>query len=84
MEEWSKRVILFEVGNALTRMANKENIEDILTITANNITNKLSYPILYTLRESSKQDIEKELKESRTRYSKNYLDKFKPKPDHIK
>jgi hypothetical protein len=65
IEEWSERVILFEVGNALTRMANK-----------------LSHPILYTLRESTKQDVEEELRESRIRYQKNYLDKFTTKPDH--
>jgi glutamyl-tRNA reductase len=82
MEEWSKRVILFEVGNALTRMANKENIEEILSDVSHNITNKLSHPILYTIRESAKQDVEEELRESRIRYQKNYLDKFTTKPDH--
>ena len=82
MEEWSKRVILFETGNALTRLARKEDIEDILSTTANNITSKLSHPILYALRESAKKDMEEELRESRIRYQKNYLDRFGPKPDH--
>ena len=82
IEEWSKRVILFEIGNALTRMARKENTEEILSDVSHNITNKLSHPILYTLRESAKQDVEKELRESRLRYQKNYLDKFTTKPDH--
>lgn len=85
MEEWSQRVLFFEYGIALTRMATKEeNIQVILDEMGKNITNKLTHPILNLLKESANLNVEEELKQSRIRYKEQYLDRFGPKADHLK
>lgn len=84
LEDWSKRVQLFEYGLALQELANGKDSKEVLEAMAKRITDKMMHPLMRTLNNGElTEDDRKALEMSRERYQREYLDRFSTKPDHI-
>lgn len=56
LEDWAKRVKMFEQGVALQKIAKGESPEEVLEDMARRIVDKLMYPIFDAIRESVIKD----------------------------
>jgi len=84
LEEWSKRVQLYEYGLALQELANGKDTQEVLVSMAKRITDKMMHPILVTMSNKDLSESDRiALEESRLRYQREYIDRFGAKPDHI-
>ena len=84
LEQWGKRVELYEYGSALQELANKKDIEKVMSAMAERIINKMMHPIMVALNDKTLTEVERiELEVGRIRYQREYLDRFAAKPDHI-
>lgn len=84
MEEWAKRVQQFEYGYALQQLANGADVYLVMEAMSSRITEKLMHPIFTAINDSVKQTVEYNIAESTDHYKKEYLDRVRPAPDHIK
>ena len=80
-EQWVKRVEQYEFGRALMELARGADPEQVLTETSDRMINKFQHPILEAIN-AIPSDYDST--ESQQQYRTNYLDRFGPKPDHIK
>lgn len=84
LEEWSKRVQLYEYGLALQELANGKDTNQVMEAMAKRITDKMMHPLLVTMNSKDLSESEKEaLEVGRMRYQHEYIDRFEAKPDHI-
>jgi len=81
-ESWVRRVEQYEFGRALMRLAQGDNPESVMTESSRRIMKKLQHPVIRAISDSavSRYDSTQSLVE----YRRNYIDRFGPKPDHIK
>ena len=80
-EQWVKRVEQYEFGRALMELARGADPEQVLKDTSSRMINKFQHPILEAINAiPSGYDSQA----SQQQYRTNYLDRFGPKPDHIK
>ena len=80
-EQWVKRVEQYEFGRALMELARGTDPEQVLKDTSDRMINKFQHPILEAIN-SIPSEYDSQL--SQQQYRTNYLDRFGPKPDHIK
>ena len=84
LEDWSKRVQLFEYGLALQELAQGKDIKQIMENMAKRISNKMMHPVVTGLIHGElSEDTKRELEISKERYQREYIDRFAVKPDHI-
>ena len=80
-EQWVKRVEQYEFGRAPMELARGADPEQVLKDTSDRMINKFQHPILEAINAiPSGYDSQA----SQQQYRTNYLDRFGPKPDHIK
>jgi glutamyl-tRNA reductase len=80
-EQWIKRVEQYEFGRALMELARGVDPEQVFKETSDRMINKFQHPILEAINAiPSNYDSQA----SQQHYQTNYLDRFGPKPDHIK
>lgn len=53
LEDWAKRVRMYEQGVALQKIAKGESPEEVMTEMARRIVDKLMYPIVGAIKESA-------------------------------
>jgi glutamyl-tRNA reductase len=80
-EQWVQRVEQYEFGRALMRLAQGDDPEQVLKETSSRMINKFQHPILEAVN-AIPSDYDSQT--SQQHYRTNYLDRFGPKPDHIK
>ena len=80
-EQWVRRVEQYEFGRALMELARGTDPEQVLKDTSSRMINKFQHPILEAINAIPS---EYDSTESQQQYRTNYLDRFGPKPDHIK
>ena len=80
-EQWARRVEQYEFGRALMELARGADPEQVLKETGSRMINKFQHPILEAI---NAIPCEYDSTESQQHYRTNYLDRFGPKPDHIK
>lgn len=81
-EEWANRVRLFEQGAAMQRIAMGDDVDQVMRDMAKKITDKMLYPILKEIHESSgKIDMAKFERDKLAYYeTMKYIG---PKSDHV-
>ena len=80
-EQWIQRVKQYEIGRALMDLARGADPEQVLLEASNRMVNKFQHPILEAV---NNLPSEYNSPASQQQYKTNYLDRFGPKPDHIK
>ena len=80
MESWANRVQLFEKGHAMKRLAQGDDIEQVIDDMSCRIKDKLMHPILKSL--DQKEINNGRLEESRKRYEEIMKNVAKA-PDHV-
>jgi glutamyl-tRNA reductase len=80
-EQWVQRVKQYEFGRALMRLAQGDDPEQVLKEASSRMINKFQHPILEAINSIPS---EYDSPASQEHYRTNYLDRFGPKPDHIK
>jgi glutamyl-tRNA reductase len=81
-EQWVQRVEQYEFGRALMRLAEGDNPDAVMTESSYRIMKKLQHPVIRAISDSAVSGYNRE--HSLEEYRKNYIDRFGPKPDHIK
>ena len=81
-EQWVRRVEQYEFGRALMRLAQGNDPETVMTESSYRIMKKLQHPVIQAISDSAVSSYNSE--QSLAEYRKNYVDRFDPKPDHIK
>ena len=81
-EHWVKRVEQYEFGRGLMRLANGQDPKQVLEEVGYRMMKKLQHPMIEAVSNLISADYDQE--GSLSQYQKNYLDRFDPKPDHIK
>jgi len=80
-EDWSVRVQRYEYGRTLMKIAEGHDVESAMEEMSTRIVNKLNHYIITGLNTlPSTYNAE----QAKQHYKENYLDRFGPKPDHIK
>jgi glutamyl-tRNA reductase len=80
-QEWAERVELFERGRAMQRIADGENVEEVLDEMGKRLMNKLMHPVIKAIKESSVNPYD--FDEGKKRYEENYLNKYGNVADHV-
>jgi hypothetical protein len=80
-QAWVDKVRLFEYGVALQRIANGENVDDVMESMSKKISQKLLHPLIESIKESHPNNYDPLI--SKESYKKNYLDKTNPTADHM-
>ena len=81
-ESWVRRVEQYEFGRALMRLAQGDDPDAVMTESSHRIMKKLQHPIIQAISDSAVSGYNST--QSLEEYRRNYLDRFGPKPDHIK
>lgn len=81
-EDWSDRVIEFETAVAKQKLINGVDQDSVLESMAERVQNKILYYLIVEIRQQA-SSIPFDLEENKKRYQLEYLDKNKPKPDHV-
>ena len=81
-EQWTKRVEQYEFGRALMRLAQGDDPETVMTESSYRIMKKLQHPVIQAISDSAVTGYNSD--HSLEQYRRNYIDRFGPKPDHIK
>ena len=81
-ESWVRRVEQYEFGRALMRLAQGDDPDKVMTESSYRIMKKLQHPVIRAISDSAVSGYNCE--HSLAEYRKNYIDRFGPKPDHIK
>ncbi len=81
-ESWIKRVEQYEFGRALMRLAQGHDPDAVMVESSHRIMKKLQHPVIRAISDSAVSGYNGT--QSLDQYRRNYLDRFGPKPDHIK
>ena len=81
IEEWAERVSTHEYGLAVKQIAAGKDVDLVMQAMSVKILEKLKHPILTHICEWGKNKYDATL--STENYKKNYLDKTKPRADHM-
>ena len=81
-ESWVRRVEQYEFGHALMRLAQGNDPETVMIESSYRIMKKLQHPVIRAISDSAVMGYNSE--QSLAEYRRNYIDRFGPKPDHIK
>ena len=81
-ESWVRRVEQYEFGRALMRLAQGDDPETVMTESSYRIMKKLQHPVIQAISDSAIKNYNPG--HSLEEYRKNYVERFGPKPDHIK
>jgi len=79
-EDWAKRVQEFELAQAKRELAKGMDINLVIEAMSARIQQKMLHPILTAIRDSTPVI---DLEEGKRRYEETYLNKNKPKSDHV-
>ena len=82
LESWSQRVRTYEQGRALMHLAQGHDPVTVMTETSRRIMNKLQHPLIESIHQGVVDAYQPE--SSLEQYRKNYIERFGPKPDHIR
>ena len=80
-ESWVKRAQMFERGYAIQRITKGDDPDVVLEDMSKRLMQKMLSPLYSALRESSNVVFDHEA--SKLEYKQKYLDKNKPKADHV-
>ena len=78
--QWSERVRIYELGEALKQLGEGGNPNEILENMSKRITNKIMHPIVMAIR-GEKTEFDADA--SRKNYEENYLKTNGRKSDHV-
>ena len=81
-ESWVQRVEQYEFGRALMRLAQGHDPNAVLTESSYRIMKKLQHPVIRAISDSAVKNYSPE--RSLEEYRRNYIERFGPKPDHIR
>jgi glutamyl-tRNA reductase len=81
-ESWVRRVEQYEFGRALMRLAQGDDPDTVITESSYRIMKKLQHPVIQSISDSAVSGYNST--QSLAEYRRNYIDRFGPKPDHIK
>ena len=81
-ESWVQRVERYEYGRALMRLAQGDDPGAVMTECSYRIMKKLQHPVIRAISDSMVKNYDSE--HSLEEYRKNYIERFGPKPDHIR
>ena len=81
-EQWVKRVEQYEFGRALMRLAQGHDPDAVMTESSHRIMKKLQHPVIRAISDSAVSGYNSS--QSLAEYRRNYIERFGPKPDHIK
>ena len=81
-ESWVRRVEQYEFGRALMRLAQGDDPESVMAESSHRIMKKIQHPVIRAISDSAVSGYNST--QSLAEYRRNYLDRFGPKPDHIK
>ena len=81
-ESWVRRVEQYEFGRALMRLAQGHDPDAVMTESSHRIMKKLQHPVIQAISDSAVSSYNST--QSLAEYRRNYIERFGPKPDHIK
>jgi len=81
-EQWARRVEQYEFGRALMRLAQGDDPDAVMTESSHRIMKKLQHPVIQAISDSAVSGYNST--QSLAEYRRNYIERFGPKPDHIK
>ena len=81
-EQWVRRVEQYEFGRALMRLALGHDPDAVMSESSHRIMKKLQHPVIRAISDSAVSSYNST--QSLADYRQNYLERFGPKPDHIK